>query len=506
MKKLVIGLLALVCSVCARAQEPYPELGAKLDAYFTALVGEPTSVQNKECDYLIASCRDSLVRQYVALKVYDHYLQSKIMGDDAVAVHVAQEWFLSGKVAMAEDMDLLNAKVFVAFNQSSLIGMQAPVFAATALDGSVVEIPGEGYSVLYFYDTGCSTCKVESARLEAFVKERKFPVTVYAVYAGQDEASWRTYARTFEGVTHLRATAETDWQMLYGVLQTPRMFLVSPAGKILGRGLDTPALQILLNREFSAGQYVYGERAQMEAFDQLFAAFGDSLQVSDVLDVADYMAARTLGEGNTDAFKQNFGDLLYYLSSRKTEVFREAAVPFVKKYIQLPDVWDTADDQAQVVSLGGLLLELCSRTPLGSRVPDVTVPGVLRRKPCLFAPGSRSGEFALRKLKGSPAYVVFYSADCSSCRDMLAAVERVVRENRRARVLLVDMDALMTDAPEQARKLLDTFDLTALPMVLQLDKKGMVQHKYVDLTAVAGGTSVRPDGSSAGSVEAGKSH
>ena len=175
MKKLILFFLSALLSLGALAQEPYPELGTKLEEYLTALAGEPAGVQSKECDFLIASCQDALVRQYVALKIYDHYLQSKIMGDDAVAVHVAQEWFLSGKVAMAEEMDLMNAKVFVEFNKSSLIGMQAPVINTFAPDGSYVKVPGEGYSVLYFYDTGCSTCKVESARLKAFVKEGKYP-------------------------------------------------------------------------------------------------------------------------------------------------------------------------------------------------------------------------------------------------------------------------------------------------------------------------------------------
>jgi len=490
MKKLILFFLSALLSLGALAQEPYPELGAKLEEYFTALAGEPASVQNKECDFLIASCRDSLVRQYVALKVYDHYLQSKIMGDDAVAVHVAQEWFLSGKVAMAEEMDLLNARVFVEFNKSSLIGMQAPALSTFAPDGSYVKVPGEGYSVLFFYDTGCATCKVESARLKALVGEGKYPVNVYAIYVGQDGASWKSYVADFKGVTHVWSPEPADWQRLYGVLQTPRMFLVSPSGEILGRGLDTPALELLLAREFSSGPYVYGEASQMAALDQLFAAFGDSLKVSDVMDVADYMAARTFGEGSMDAFKQNMGDFLYYVSSRKTEVFREAAVPFVKKYIQLPEVWDTPEDKAQVVSLGELLLDLCSRTPVGTAVPGLRVPGVLRRKPCLFVSGTRSGAFALRKLKGSPAYVVFYSPNCQACQEMLASVERVVAENRRARVLLVDMDGLMTDAPELAHRLLDTFDLTALPMVVELDKKGVVQHKYVDLTAVSGTTPV----------------
>ena len=486
MKKRILCLLSALLSLGALAQEPYPELGAKLEEYFTSLAGEPAAVQNKECDFLIASCQDSLVRQYVALKVYNHYLHSRIMGDDAVAVHVAQEWFLSGKVAMVEDMDLLNARVFVEFNKSSLVGMQAPVLQALTPEGSRVNVPGKGYAVLYFYDTGCSTCKVESARLKAFVKEGKYPVTVYAIYVGQEEASWRSYMADFEGFTHVWSPEPADWQRLYGVLQTPRLFLVSSSGVILGRGLDTPALQLLLSREFSSEPYAYGDASQMAAFDQLFAAFGDSLKASDVMDVADYMAARTFGEGSMDAFKQHMGDMLYYLSSRKTEVFREAAVPFVKKYIQLPDVWDTPEDQAQVVSLGELLLDLCSRTPVGTVVPDLRVNGVLRRKPGLFVSGSRSGEFALRKLKGSPACVVFYSANCSSCQEMLSAVERVVAENRRARVLLVDMDGLLTDAPEQGRLLLDTFDLSALPMVLELDRKGVVRHKYVDLTAVSG--------------------
>ena len=217
MKKLILCFLSALLSLGALAQEPYPELGAKLEEYFTALAGEPASVQNKECDFLIASCRDSLVRQYVALKVYDHYLQSKIMGDDAVAVHVAQEWFLSGKVAMAEEMDLLNARVFVEFNKSSLIGMQAPALSTFAPDGSYVKVPGEGYSVLFFYDTGCATCKVESARLKALVGEGKYPVNVYAIYVGQDGTSWKAYVADFKGVTHVWSPEPADWQRLYGI-------------------------------------------------------------------------------------------------------------------------------------------------------------------------------------------------------------------------------------------------------------------------------------------------
>ena len=483
MKRWLLAALIGLLSLSLQAQEPYPALGAKLDQYFTALAGEPATLQNEECDFLISSCEDSLVRQYVALKIYDHYLRSKIMGDDAVAVHVADKWFLSGVVPMNSDTDLLHARIFAEFNRASLIGEKAPSLTLFSPEGRKVKVPGEGYSVLYFYDIGCSTCKVETARLKTFVQEAAFPVTVYAVYTGSDTDAWEKYRSDFQGVVHLSDPEITsDWQRLYGVLQTPRLFLIGPDGKILGRGLDTPALNILLNKELGTGKFIYGEESQMESFRQLFSVYGDTLKAKDVTAVADYMAARTTSEGNEAAFKQLFGDFLYYLSSQKREAYRDAVIPFVEKYIAgLPDIWNTEEDKAQVVSLGEMLSELAARTPVGSQIPDLNVRGELRQRPCLFRPASRSGVFPLRKLKGKPTYLVFFTGGCSACQETLEAVDRVIRENRRAKILLIDMDALMNDYYDEARVLLDTFDLAGFPFIMELDKNGTVVHKYVEL-------------------------
>lgn len=225
MKKILSVLLALPAVLSLRAQEPYPELGARLEQYFTALAGEPAAVQNQECDFLIASCEDSLVRQYVALKIYDHYLQSKIMGDDAVAVHVADTWFLSGAVAMHSDMDLVHAQLFADFNRASLIGQPAPEIRLFTPEGEQTRVPGEGYSVLYFYDIACATCKVETQRLKKFIREEEYPFTLYAIYTGADADAWEEARKDFRGAVHLwDPEISSDWQRLYGVLQTPRMF------------------------------------------------------------------------------------------------------------------------------------------------------------------------------------------------------------------------------------------------------------------------------------------
>ena len=485
MKKYLLAALICVFSLGLKAQQPYPELGAKLEEYFTALAGENPSVQSAECDFLIESCRDSLVRQYVTLKIYDHYLKSHIMGDDAVAVHVADKWLLSGKVPMPNDEDLVNVKVFADFNRSSLIGAAAPKATLTAPDGSEVTLPDPGRnSVLYFYDTGCSSCKLESARLSELIADGQYDLQLFAVYVGADASAWEQYRASLpEGTVHLwDPEMKGDWQQKYGVLKTPAMFLVSPDGKILGRGLDTPALRILLSQAYSADSKVYGESGQLARYGQLFSAYGDTLSVKHILQVADYLAERTFGEGDVDSFKQVTGDLLYYLSNQREEVYHDAVVPFVQKYINgLPDVWTGADDKAQVVSLGEMMSELTSRTPVGSVVPDMEVPGTLRRKGCLFRKPTKEGTFVLPKLKGRPGYIVFYTRGCSLCEETLASVDERIAKNRRVKVLLIDMDQILIDHPELGKQLLDTFDLSGMPFVLEVDKKGVIQHRYVVL-------------------------
>ena len=47
-------------------------LDGKLAEYFSAIEREGTDVQKGECDFLIGTCTDSLMRQHVALSIYDH--------------------------------------------------------------------------------------------------------------------------------------------------------------------------------------------------------------------------------------------------------------------------------------------------------------------------------------------------------------------------------------------------------------------------------------------------
>ena len=482
MKRLLTALLAVFFAFSLSAQDKrFEALGAKLDEYFAALAGDPVPVQNQECDFLIESCKDSLTRQFVALKIYDHYLNSKIMGDDGVAVHIADTWFIPGKIAMKDELDLLNAKVFAEFNRQAQLGAAAPGLVARDPDGAPVALPVEGeYTVLYFYDTSCSTCRIETPRLCNFLKGTDFPLKAIAFYTGDKEDEWARYRAVSldaPGLVHVwDPDLESDFQRKYGVLQTPRMFLIAPDGTVLGRGLDTPALQILTEKYSGKEGYVYGTREGTELYEKVFAGYGDDLKPEDVLDVAAYVAERTYGEGDTDSFKHMEGDLLYYLSSQTGETFKEGARLFIDKYILgTPDVWTAPEDVSQVVSMATMMKELLERTPVGFAVPDLKVHGTLLRKPCIFRKASKEGVFPLRKAD----WLVFYTNGCGRCEETLAAARALA--DKKAKVLLVNMDALFETYPDEARLLLDTFDLSGLPYVVQLASGGIVTHRYVEL-------------------------
>ena len=121
-----------------------------------------------------------------------------------------------------------------------------------------------------------------------------------------------------------------------------------------------------------------------------------------------------------------------------------------------------------------MMKELLERTPVCSAVPDLKVPGTLLRKPCLFRKASKEGVFSLRKAD----FLVVYTNGCGRCEETLAAARALA--DAKAKVLLVNMDRLFAEDPEEARLLLDTFDLSGLPYVMQLGPGGVVQHRYLE--------------------------
>lgn len=264
----VISLL--LCSLSLWGKAPSDSLKlSKLDSalvhYTSMMETESVDVKNGECDFLISSVGDDEIARHIALWLFDHYRNSRLMGDEAVAVYVFDKYFDNGPYKMRSDFDRMDAGIFVSFNRSTLLGMKAPVVALTSRCGRKVELPRDGgISVLFFYDTSCNKCKIEAQLLPDVMKTVDFPLTFYAVYCGDDRRSWNDFRRHFrlrnskvETIHLWDPEMETEYLRLYGVISTPRIYVTDKDRTVLGRRLEVDSLQEILN-------YIHESYAQKE--------------------------------------------------------------------------------------------------------------------------------------------------------------------------------------------------------------------------------------------------
>ena len=495
-------------------------LDERLEEYFRTLEPERIEVKNEECDLLISSAQDSLLRRHIALKIYDHYLESTVMGDEAVAIHLTDKWFASGLIDMGGDEVLLNAKVYADFNRQSLLGMPAPSVVMETPEGEKVEVGGHAsrYRVLFFYDTDCSKCKLETVLLRAKLNTRNWPIDVYAIYTGVDPDSWRVWRQSkFDvraaktKVIHLWDPEVTsDYQMKYGVLQTPRMFLLDRSGTIIGRGMDTRALDQLLGIVLADTAYEYGGQASAALMDKLFASDDDDDDDDDapdslsrvrpnrplslskrpdtarVLSMAKALEDRTLAKGDTIFFKHLEGDLLYWLTSRRDELSKEGTLPFINEYIlSRPDIWNTQDDTLKVVGLARMMKDLLSRTPVGSKLPDAKelMSGVVN------VSSLRGWTKDWDRMHRKGGYIVFHTEGCPVCKAELTAADSLG-----LRILDVNVDEIMVSNPDLAKVLLDTFDLSSMPFIIEVGRRGVIHRRYVSFLSGRSGSAGSPTG------------
>lgn len=463
-------------------------LDRRLDEYFRTLEAERIDVKNRECDLLIDSAKDSALRKHIALKIYNHYLESPVMGDEAVAIHLTDTWFTSGLIDMGGDEVLLNARVYADFNRSSLLGMKAPSLVMETPEGGSVSVGGPSgrFRVLFFYDTDCSKCRLETVLLRTKINSKNWPIDFYAIYTGNDERKWKEW-REAKFSVRSEATAiihlwdpeiASDYQMKYGVIQTPRMFLLDRSGTIVGRGLDARALEQLLGIVLPEVSYEYGGESSMALIDNLYASGGgsDASSATRVLDIANVLESRTLAKGDTVFFKHLEGDLLYWLTSCRTEACKEGTVPFIDEYLlSRPEIWNTSDDTLKVVGLARMMKDLLSRTPAGSRLPGAKE--ILRKSGVeASVAGKVFDAKAWDRLRRKGGYIVFHTEGCPVCKAELSAADSLD-----LRALDINVDEIMVAAPELAKVFLDTFDLSSMPFVIEVSRRGIVSRRYVSL-------------------------
>lgn len=211
----------------------------------------------KACDYLISFSEDSLIKSHITQYLFDNFYNSKLMGMESVAIHIAKNYYLNGKLEWPNKVGLIALQLYVDFNENSLLGMAAPTLNLKDLQDTIVSLRDveSDFTLVYFFDDQCPTCRKELPLLKEIVKKYKSAgLKVYAVYTESNRENFIKFvAQEFPDTTIRKSWIftwdpefESNFHKLYNVMKTPQMFLLDKRKIIIGRNLDDQALEQLV--------------------------------------------------------------------------------------------------------------------------------------------------------------------------------------------------------------------------------------------------------------------
>ena len=196
--------------------------------------------------------------QYYFVHYLNQYAKSKIVGFDAIYVHLAKKYIESGMTEFLEKDN--REKIVQNANKLApiLIGKRAPeikVFKEDNTQIALSEIKSK-YTVIFFFAPDCGHCQKQSPDLVAFLKkakERKIDVKVLATctYLGTDKVPecWK-YAKE-KGFDDFINTVDpfliSRYKTLYNVETTPQIFILDEDKIIRSKSIEAKQVEEVLD-------------------------------------------------------------------------------------------------------------------------------------------------------------------------------------------------------------------------------------------------------------------
>jgi len=484
-KAAVIFAVLLSFSLSVRGQlasSTEAALKDKLDKYATAMSFAPVKAQCEESDLIINSCKDSLVRQFTACYLHSLFMESKVMGAECVAVHIFDKWFSDGNVKFKDEASYLAANLHASLNRPTLLDCKAPslLLKDSSLNDFILEAGHDRVSLLLFFDAECPKCRLESLMTSRILNEENWPVDFYAIYIGEDKNKWEEFREQNLKVSAGNTKAYDLWDPegtsdmagIYGLIQTPKIFICDEDGIIIGRNLDSQAVSAILSEHFTFYEMNYGSEESKTLFDNILPS-DDSQGIKDI---ADYIAKSSLEKGGRDMYRQMTGDLLYYLSSKPGAACVSACDYVIDNYIYGNRAWANPGDSLKIIGLADMLKGLHSRNEVGEKIPDIEIWGKYLKSD---GSAAKARKYRLGKLKKNETALLFYTETCQDCAKMLKEAASWVRKGRK--VLLIQMGEAERMMPEDNFTIMmDSFDLSSLPHLLTVSADGTVTGNYLD--------------------------
>jgi peroxiredoxin len=215
----------------------------------------PDSI-NIAADYLVEKARSNQeVFKYVVYWLTLNYESSKIMGMDAVFVHMVKKYYATHQAYWVDSAQLYKITDRAAWLDPVLIGKKAPgikMIDTTLKTISLHDVKAK-YTVLIFWDEDCGHCQKEVPKLKELYDRKLKPmgIEVYAVATEDKVKEWKKFIidhqlhwiNVYQPNNYERAVTKKT----YDVLSTPYIYLLDENKIIKAKHIDTEQLGNLID-------------------------------------------------------------------------------------------------------------------------------------------------------------------------------------------------------------------------------------------------------------------
>jgi thiol-disulfide isomerase/thioredoxin len=230
-----------------------PFLEPKMERYFKNLVVQVPDSIIKDADLIVKKVSANKdLKSWTVYYITNQYENPKTVGTEAVWVYMANKYYLSGEMGVAEDVKKRIAEK-VATMKDLLVNKTFPALTLTDPAGKKVSVQAidANYTVLFFFAPTCGHCKEASPVLKAFYDKNKAKgIKVMAISTEHNVEEWKSFVKTYhleELINGYDALNQIDFNRKFDVVTTPTIYILDKNKKIIARKMPVEQIEDFLN-------------------------------------------------------------------------------------------------------------------------------------------------------------------------------------------------------------------------------------------------------------------
>jgi len=249
-----------------------PLFHSKIKNFFNNwVIKHPDSI-NVQADLLIAKARaNSEIFQYVVSYITSTYERSKIMGMDAVFVHMVENYYITNQCNWVDSTQLVKISDRAQKIAPNLIGRKASEFLdfygrpfmkdTSGVLHTLQEVNAD-YTVLVFFGPTCGHCKKEIPKIKHDIDSLTgagYDIKTFSVATEFDKKEWKKFINTQKigewinvaDINHDEEgnpVASSDWRDKYDIYSTPVIYLLDKDQKIIAKRITHTQIVEIISR------------------------------------------------------------------------------------------------------------------------------------------------------------------------------------------------------------------------------------------------------------------